>query len=147
LLLPIVLLLASAGPTQQAINVAPSTRQFSLTEENPTRQFSLTNRHPLTNPRTYRIVSPGPQGFVIRKWRNGTSPDSRMIIEPKRCSSDEECKTACMSMTAFVFSDGENPQLQYVTDCPNLDVPYRTERANHDGPDTEHQPALKRTKN
>ena len=129
MLLPIVLLLASAAPAQQATDVAAAT-QRSSTEQ---------NRGAISNP--------GPNSFFVHPEPNARKPQiDEGIIHPKHpCVADGTCKTGCLSITAYVFSDGENPELQYVTHCPNLDVPYQTKRAHHDETDTEQQPALKTT--
>jgi hypothetical protein len=108
LLLPIVLLLASAGSAQQAADVAAPAQQI-------------------------------PHGKPLL--------DKGMILPNNSCIANGTCKTGCLSITAYVFSDGENPKLQYVTHCPNLDVPYQNKRAHHHVPDTEKQPALRDTKN
>ena len=126
MLLPIVLLLATAGPIQQTDNVAAASTQSASSSQPRTL---------LTNPRPNRFVI-GPRGS--RKL-----PDEGIIIprHPRRNNN------GCLSITAYVFSDGENPELQYVTDCPNLDVPYQTQRAQHKLPDNDPQPDLKRTEN
>jgi len=151
MLLPIVLLLASAGPAQQHINAAPTPQQFSLTEQNHTRQFFITARarHALIEPRTYRIFGkPAANRFVNPGQDQPRIPFDEGIIVPRNsCLADGTCKAACASITAFVFSDGENPKLQYVTHCPNLDVPYQTKRAKGDEPEREHQPSVKHTAN
>lgn len=121
MLLPIVLLLATAGPIQQTETVATQPASSS-------------------QPRTL-LTDPGPNKFVIGPHGNRRLPDEGIVI-PKNSTRN----TSCMSITAYVFSDGENPKLQYVTDCPNLDVPLQTQRARHK-PDNEEQPDLKRTKN
>ena len=126
MLLPIVLLLASAGAVQQTDNVASGSQE----------QFSTARQ----------VVShPEPNGFIRGKPHHGFSGDEGMIVRHRPCRSDQECKTACLSITAYVFSDGENPKLKYVTDCPNLDVPYQNKRAQGKGMDNDHQPTLKRT--
>src|SRR5215469_770861 len=137
MLLPIMLLLASAGPAQQALHAASTTRQFSLSDQDRPRQFSLTeqNRRSIAKPRIYRFVSPGSMGFVQRTPRNGISGDEGIVVSRNPCLADDTCRPVCASIRAHVFSDGENPQPLYVTDCPNLDVPYRTERAHRNGPE------------
>jgi hypothetical protein len=120
MLLPIVLLLASAGSMPQTANAAAaSSEQFSTPHQNQTA-----------------VAKSESDGFVLRR-RGPVMPDQGIILiqSPKRC----------LSITAYVFSDGENPQLQYVTDCPNLDVPYQTKRAHRNGSDSDHQPTLRRT--
>ena len=131
MLLPIVLLLASAAPAQQSTDVVVPTEQSAISQQ---------NRGAISNPGPNRFVHPG---------ANARKPlFDEGIIPPKNpCIADGTCKTGCMSITAYVFSDGENPQLQYVTHCPNLDVPNQTERARHRLPENEQQPDLKRTKN
>ena len=125
MLLSIVLLLATAGPIQQTETVA----------------IASTPPASSSQPRTL-LTDPGPNKFVIGPRGNRRLPDEGIVIpkNPRR-------NTSCMSITAYVFSDGENPKLQYVTDCPNLDVPLQQERARHKSPDNEQQPDLKRTKN
>ena len=129
MLLPIVLLLASAAPAQQATDVAAATQQSSITEQ---------NRGAISNP--------VPNTFLRGKPRHCNSGDEGIIVQKNPCIADGTCQTGCLSITAYVFSDGENPQLKYVTDCPNLDVPYQTKRAQHHETNTEQQPALHRTK-
>jgi len=126
MLLPIVLLLASAGPIQQTDSVAADHTQPASSSQ----------------PRTLLTIT-GPNTFVIQRRGNRELPDKGIIIDnqsPKR-------NNGCLSITAYVFSDGENPELQYVTHCPNLDVPYQTKRARHNLPQNEQQPDLQRTKN
>jgi hypothetical protein len=125
MLLPIVLLLASAGSIQPTESIATRNPQQSASSERP---------------RTL-LTDPGANRFVIGPRRNRQSPDEGIIIpaSPRR-------NTGCLSITAYVFSDGESPELQYVTHCPNLDVPYQTQRARHNLPNNEQQPDLKRTK-
>ena len=137
MLLPIVLLLAAAAPTQQAADVVPAAQQFSITEQN----------HGAIEPGPNRFVNPGPMGSVRRFRSNRISPDNGMIIAPNPCLGDGACQAVCAHITAYVFSDGENPELQYVTDCPNLDAPNQTERARRNLPKNQQQPDLKRTKN
>ena len=123
MLLPLVLLLASAGPMQQTDNVVvPSIEQSATTSQ----------------PRTL-LGNPGPNTFLHRRRGNRFMPDKGIII-PARANG-------CLSITAYVFSDGENPKLKYVTDCPNLEVPYQTKRAHGDVPEKERQPRLRRTTN
>jgi len=123
MLLPIVLLLASASPVQQADHVAASPA-------------------PQTSQARTTLQDPGPNSFVHKPLPGAQSPD-RGIIAP-RAACDEQHRCFCASITAYVFSDGENPQLQYITHCPNRDVPYHTERAHRKLPENEHQPELKR---
>jgi len=124
MLLPIVLLLASAGPIQQADSIATANAQQSASSK-----------------QTQRLTNPGPNRFVIGPRGNG-QPDEGIII-PRNARRN----TGCLSITAYIFSDGETPELQYVTHCPNLDVPYQTERARHNLPNHQQQPDLRRTKN
>lgn len=129
MLLPFVLLLASAAPAQQSTDVAVPVEHSAISEQ---------NRGAISNP--------GPNKFLHGKPRHGNSGDEGIIVQRNPCVADGTCQTGCLSITAYVFSDGENPQLQYVTHCPNLDVPYQTQRAQHDETNAEQQPALKRTK-
>ena len=127
MLLPIVLLLATAGSVQQANNAAAGgTEQISK----PQAVTTLTN--------------PEPNRFVHRLPDAGETFDKGMIVPEHPCNPEEECQKACASITAFVFSDGETPELKYVTDCPNLDVAPQTERANGKRPRSD-QPSLKHT--
>jgi hypothetical protein len=130
MLLPIVLLLASTGPTQEPTNVAVPAEQPAIREQN-----------------RGAIDDSGRNRFLPGKPRHYNSGDEGIIVQKNPCVADGTCRTGCLSLTAYVFSDGENPQLQYVTHCPNLDVPYHTERANHNVPHSAQQPDLKRTKN
>ena len=130
MLLPIVLFLATAAPAQQPTSVAVPAERSAISEQN-----------------RGAISDPGPNTFLGSKRRRSPSHIDEGIIVPKnRCIADGTCQTGCLSITAYVFSDGENPKLQYVTHCPNLDVPYQTRRAQHDETNSEQQPALKRTK-
>jgi hypothetical protein len=126
MLLPIVLVLASAASAPAA--------------DTATAKLPSASNH-------NQVLNDGnnEHGFVIKPRRNQPGPDEGIIIPHRDCRSDQECNTRCLSITAYVFSDGENPQLQYVTDCPNLDVPYQTKRAHRNGTDTERQPRLKHT--
>ena len=54
------------------------------------------------------------------------------FVIPASCPEGSPCKPVCASIRAYVFSDGENPQLKYVTDCPNLKLP-EPQRARKDG--------------
>jgi hypothetical protein len=128
MLLPIVLLLATAGPIQQVGNAAAASAEQSSKSQ----------------PRRF-LTDPGSNTFVRGKHNDGQLPDEGMIIGPHPCVSGEECRADCLSITAYVFSDGENPQLKYVTDCPNLDVPLQNKRAQGKGMGKQHQPTLKRT--
>ena len=125
MLLPIVLLLATAGPVQQATNGAASAEQSSH------------------QARTV-ITDPGPNSF-LRGKPGAENRFDKGIILPTTCVAAEGCRTGCLSITAYVFSDGENPQLKYVTDCPNLDVPLQNKRAQGKGMGKENQPTVKRT--
>jgi hypothetical protein len=124
MLLPIVLLLATAGPVQQA-NVAASVEQSTH------------------QPQTI-ITDPGPNSF-LRGKPGAENRFDKGILLPTTCVAEEGCRNGCLSITAYVFSDGENPQLKYVTDCANLDVPLQNKRAQGKGMGNDHQPTLKRT--
>ena len=126
MLLPIVLLLASAASTQQVDAGAATAKQISASNHS-------------------QAVDEGnsAQPFVLKRQRHRL--DEGIIIRHRLCRSDQECNTGCLSITAYVFSDGENPELKYVTDCPNLDVPYQNKRAQEKGAGNDHQPTLKRT--
>ena len=126
MLLPIVLVLASAASMQAPDPGAAKRVSAPINSQ----VFGRSNNE---------------NGFVIKPRPNQPGPDEGIIIPHRNCRSDQECKTGCLSITAYVFSDGENPQLQYVTDCPNLDVPYQTKRAHRNGTDTELQPKLQHT--
>jgi hypothetical protein len=126
MLLPIVLLLATAGSMQPA-NSAAAKSEFS------------TNR-----PQTV-ITDPGPNSFLRGRPGAENRFDKGIILPNHSCVAQEGCRTGCLSITAYVFSDGENPTLKYVTDCPNLDVPLQNKRAQGKGMGSDHQPALKRT--
>ena len=128
MLLPIVLFLASAGPAQQATDVAAAPQRPSIIGQN-----------------RGLISHPGPNRFRHAKPPRGNSGDDGIFVPQNPCVADGTCQTGCLSITAYVFSDGENPELQYVTHCPNLDVPYQTKRAQHDKSNAEHEPDLKRT--
>jgi hypothetical protein len=134
MLLPIVLLLAGLGSPQQADKAATTPEQSTAQEQ---------HRTVISNPGSSRFVNPGgdwlPHGKVF--------VDHGIVVSEEPCLPDGTCKAACASINAYVFSDGENPKLQYVTDCPNLDAPYRTKRAHDHVPDTKQRPDLKRTKN
>jgi len=121
MLLPIVLLLASAGPIRLADQVAATQMENSAT----TKQA-----------RTL-LPNSGPNTFVHERRGERVMPDQGIIIPANG--------NGCMSITAYVFSDGENPELKYVTHCPNLVVPYETKRAHRNEPDSDHQPTLRRT--
>ena len=136
MLLPIVLLLASAGPIQQADKATTAPEQFTAEEQ---------NRAVNNNQDSNRFVNPGQPGPNDRRRRMHQFDEG--IIVKNACLADGTCKDVCAEITAYVFSDGENPKLQYVTDCPNLDVPYRTQRARHNLPKNQQQPDLKRRKN
>jgi hypothetical protein len=128
MLLPIVLLLATAGPIQQINNaVVASAEQSSKSQ-----------------PRTF-LTDPGPNRFVIRRPGAGNEFDKGIIHPEHPCVREEGCRTGCLSITAYVFSDGETPTLKYVTDCPNLDVPLQNKRAQGKGMGNDHQPTLTRT--
>lgn len=116
MLLPIVLLLASAGPIQQAENVPTPKPQNSQAQ---------TWLAPATPNRFVHKVNPEHWDTIEIPIRGG-GPN-------------------CALITAYVFSDGENPQLQYVTHCPNLDVPYLNKRAQGKGMRNDQQPTIKRT--
>ncbi len=63
------------------------------------------------------------------------------------CPEGVACQRACASIRAYVFShdDGENPRLQYVTDCPGMKAP-QTRHTHWNGPrGRDHAPALQRT--
>lgn len=150
MLFPIVLLLASSGPIQQANSVAAASMQQSATSSQPLtlvpdslpRTFVIGpsgNRRMSAEP--IRLSDPGPNSFAHKPRPGNRLPDTGMIV-PK----SPRYGNSCMSITAYVFSDGESPELQYVTHCPNLDVPNQTERARDRLPETEQQPDLKRTK-
>jgi hypothetical protein len=129
MLLPILLLLASSAsvqPVQAGTNsgAAVSAADKSSKASNPDKT--------------------GQDGFV-RKFPDRRQIPDEDIIQRHDCASGQECKTACLSITAYVFSDGENPQLKYVTYCPNLDVPNWTERAQRKGTGNDQQPTLRRT--
>ena len=126
MLLPIVLLLASAASMQQVDAGAATAKQISASDHT-------------------QAVDEGnsAQPFVRKRQRH--TLDEGIIVRHRPCRSDQECNTGCLSITAYVFSDGENPELKYVTDCPNLDVPYQNKRAQEKGAGNDHQPTLKRT--
>lgn len=117
MLLPIVLLLASAGSMPQTANATAAAPH----------QFSTTNQDQMA-----------PDGFVLRRRSPDVFDKGMIIPQPTH-------KAGCLSITAYVFSDGENPQLQYVTHCPNLDVPYLNKRAQGKGMRNDQQPTIKRT--
>lgn len=153
MLLPIVLLLASSGPIQQAANVAAASIEQSATSSQPLtlvpdpgpRKFVIGpsgNRRMLAEP--IRMPDPGPNSFVHKPRPGNRRPDTGIIVPRPTCDEHHPC--VCASITAYVFSDGENPQFQYVTYCPNRDVPNQMERARDRLPETEQQPDLKRTK-
>lgn len=129
--LPIVLLLATAGSTQQ-VDRATAVEQSSTVDRSEII---------ISNPGPNRFVNPGPE----RRLPRTPLYDKGMIVPRNPCLADHTCQSGCLSITAYVFSDGENPELKYVTDCPNLDAPYQTKRAHRDTPNSEQQPALKRT--
>ena len=125
MLLPIVLLLASSASIQPTDSIVA---RRPLAPD----QSQLPNHLDSSN------------GFVRRFGGNQPGADQGILI-PRRNCSPQNCNSACMSITAYVFSDGEYPQLQYVTDCPNLDVPYQTERAHRNAPHRGSQPRLRHT--
>lgn len=90
--------------------------------------------------------NPSPNKFLRGKPRQGNSGDEGIIVQKNPCIAEGTCQTGCLSIAAYVFSDGENPQLKYVTHCPKLDVPYQTKRAQHGKTNTDQQLALKPTK-
>jgi len=124
MLLPIVLLLASSASIQP---LDPPVARRPLAVDQSSNDLDA------------------PNGFVRRFGENAPGADEGILIPGRNCSSRQDCKKACMSITAYVFSDGDYPQLQYVTDCPNLDVPYQTKRARRNVPYDESQPRLKHT--
>lgn len=127
MVLPIVLLLASAGPMQQADHAK------GASAEQPSKPQIIS---PLTNPE--------PNRFVHRFPGAGEALDKGILPTNLPCDAQHECEQVCAKIMAFVFSDGETPELKYVTDCPNRDVPPQTERANGKRPRRD-QPSLKRT--
>jgi hypothetical protein len=131
MLLPIVLLLATAGSTQQAqqIDKAAILKRLEQLRAEAERSQIVPNNS-------------GPNSFVHKPRPGNERPDTGIIIS-RPCDEQHPCP--CASIRAHVFSDGENPQPLYVTDCPNLDVPYRTERAHRNVPENERQPTVKRT--
>jgi hypothetical protein len=115
MLLPIVLLLASAGPIQQAENV------------------------PAPNPQTSEartLLTPAAPNRFVHKF-----PEHWDSIERPVGGGGPNCAL----ITAYVFSDGENPQFQYVTHCPTHDVPLMNKRAKGKHLGNDQQPELKRT--
>ena len=123
MLLPIVLLLASSASIQPL--------------DPPVA------RRPLAVDRSSNHLD-APNGFV-RKFGGNERSDEGTLIPSRNCSSQRDCQEPCMSITAYVFGDGEYPRLKYVTDCPNLDVPYQTKRARRSVPDAGSEPRLKQT--
>jgi hypothetical protein len=134
MLLPIVLLLATANPTQQA-NKATALPQNAAVEPS-----ALVEQTATSNPGQNRFVNPG----QARRLPRTPLYDKGIIVPKNPCLADHTCETGCLSITAYVFSDGETPELKYVTDCPNLDAPYQSKRAHHDVPPSEQHPVLKR---
>jgi hypothetical protein len=128
MLLPIVLALAGAASVQPAGNMAAvNVKQFSAPDQIQALEHS--NRG---------------DGFV-HKFNDGAGIDRGMIVSHQKCGPNQECSAGCLSITAYVYSDGENPHRQYVTDCPNLEVPYQMKRAHQKHSGTDDQPRLKRT--
>ena len=119
MLLPIVLLLATAASTRQ-VDAAGTAKQ-SLSSEHSQVADELTRADGFVN---------NPQ---LEEFDKG-------IMLP------HGSQKGCLSITAYVFSDGENPQLKYVTHCPNLDVPLQNKRAHGKGSNPDGQPNLLRTK-
>jgi hypothetical protein len=79
------------------------------------------------------------QPFVHNFHGSGQTMDRGVMLPHGR-------NTACMSIRAYVFSDGDHPELKYVTDCPNLDVPYQSKHAHGNGNDhTDNRTILKQT--
>lgn len=127
MLLPLVLAPMSAASMQPTGNVAAAgAKQFS-SDQNQAMDHSNNG-----------------QGFV-HKFHDRSTIDDGMIVRQQPCRSDQECKTACLSITAYVYSDGEIPRRQYVTDCPNLEVPYQMERARRKHSGNDHRPSVRRT--
>lgn len=156
MLLPIVLLLASAGPIQQADNFAAASMEQSATSSQPRTLLPDPgpNKFVLGPPGirrmpdeqiTVRLPDPGPNRFVHKPRPGNQRPDTGIIVPRAACDEQHVCP--CASIKAYVFSDGENPQFQYVSYCPNRDVPNEIERARHRPSEGDQQPALKRTKN
>lgn len=135
MLLPIVLLLASANPVQQAKNVAHPTEQ---TAQAPSSTVQDSGSDPSGD-----IIMRAPNtGMIMRRHNRGMMPFDRGMIIPLHQSSND----ACMSITAYLFSDGEDPRPKYVTNCPNLDVPLQNERAHRRDNGKAERPNLERTK-
>jgi hypothetical protein len=125
MLLPIVLILASAAATANpaAVNPEPSSTSKKIILSNP-----------------------GPSTFAHHlNPQSGNMPDPGIMLPRNPCIAERECQVGCLSITAYVFSDGENPELKYVTHCPNLELPYQNERARRNSPGPDHQPTLRRT--
>ena len=126
MLLPIVLLLASSASIQPS---KPAIARQDFAADQSQLPTNLDTRN----------------GFVRKFGGSEPGAEDGILIPGRNCSSRQDCKKACMSITAYVFSDGDYPQLQYVTDCPNLDVPYQTKRARRNVPYNESPPRLKHT--
>jgi len=119
MLLPIVLLLATAASTPQvdaATTAKPLSSEHIQVADEPIRADGF-------------VIHTGPQWEI----------DKGIMLPPGS-------QKGCLSITAYVFSDGDNPQLKYVTHCPNLDVPLQNKRAHGKGSNTNGQPNLIRTK-
>jgi len=54
-----------------------------------------------------------------------SSPQQLHRVDPmvRSCPEGAECRSRCLSIRAYVFSDGKSPKLNYVTDCPFLNLP------------------------
>lgn len=119
MLLPIVLLLATAASTPQV-------------------DATATAKQPLSSQQSQVVGEPtGADGFLSNpQWKQF---DKGIMVPPGS-------QKGCLSITAYVFSDGDNPQLKYVTHCPNLEVPLQNKRAHGKGSNPDGQPNLIRTK-
>jgi hypothetical protein len=124
--LSIVLVLASGASMQQADNAAADTaKQFSVSQHDQT-------------------ADEGPAVLPSIQIRRGNKQSLDPGIVMGAGCNPEQRECVCASITAYVFSDGENPKLKYVTHCPNLELPQATQTQGQE--ENRQQPAVRRIK-
>ena len=52
-------------------------------------------------------------------------PQRQYRVDPivRSCPEGADCRSRGLSIRAYAFSDGERPKLNYITDCPFLNLP------------------------
>lgn len=124
--LSIMLVLASGASMQQADDAAADTaKQFSVSQHDQTADAGP-------------VVPPS----IHIGRRNKQSLDPGIVMNAGCRPEKGEC--VCASITAYMFSDGENPKLKYLTHCPNLELPQATQTQGSD--ENRQQPTVRRVK-